>query len=654
MRYSVITSLFYLYIIVFISYGFDSSFEQKKTLQNSFLVDQDSLLTYYELSKIDTFSIKKRLGFVNKFFEASHALKKDSLIYKALMLKTSLHSKNKELDSAIYFANNLFERSEKNGDSIYIVKALVKLGFYNKRMNNYSDAFEYYNDAFKINKLILDSISAGKNLLAMANIQRSLGDFPGSKVTAIDGVKLLENTAQLKTLFGLYQNISVAFRAQNNYSEALKYNAKAIDIAKRPQDILILKNTKANILSDQKKYTRSLNVLNVLLEDSILKENKREYARVLSNKGHIKWIENKSNVESVGLLHEALSLRTQINDKYGLISSNIHLTEYYLDRDKNEALKYAFGAYENAKSINSMDAILEALDYIFKLKQELNQEINNDLALEYTNISTRLRDINNKNQEIYAPNRYENEKLIKENAEKDSRLLNERNKKNIFLAVGLFAILVTISLIFYNRQRNKLVRIEERHLTEKRISKKIHDELGNDIFYLMTQIQNNPSIIGNLDNLHVLNGLNDIYSKARDISKEYTDINTGEAYSDELMYLLNSYGSDDTKIVTTQLEKGFWKNVSAHKKKELFRILQELLTNMKKHSEASFVAVTFVRKANEITINYIDNGVGMKNETLVFRNGLKNVENRINGIKGNFTFDTENSEGFKFSFTFPS
>jgi len=654
MRYSIIASLFYLSIIVFISYGFGNSIEQKNIPQNSFLVDQDSLLSYYALSKIDSFSIEKRLGFVNKFFKASDALKKDSLIYKALMLKTTLHSKNKELDSAIYYANNLFERSEKNQDSIYMVKALVKLGFYHKRINNYSDAFQNYNDAYGINKLIHDSISAGKNLLAMAIIQKSLGDFPGSKVTAIDGVKLLENTSQLKTLFGLYQNISIAFRAQKNYSEALKYNVKALDIAKRSQDILILKNTKANILSDQKEYTRSLNVLNLLLEDSILKENKREYARVLSNKGHIKWMEDKSNSESESLLHEALVIRTQINDKYGLISSNIHLTEYYLESDKNTALKYANRAYGNAKSINSMDAILEALDYIFKLKQELNQEIDNNLALEYTNTSTRLRDINNRNQEIYAPNRYENEKLIKENAEKDSRLLNERNKKNIFFAIGLLAILGTIFLIFYNRQRNKFVRVEERHLTEKRISKKIHDELGNDIFYLMTQIQNNPSTIGDINSLHVLNGLNDIYSKARDISKEYTDINTGEAYSDELMYLLNSYGNDDTKIVTTQLEQGFWKNVSAHKKKELFRILQELLTNMKKHSEASFVAVTFVRKVNNITINYIDNGVGMKNETLVFRNGLKNVENRINGIKGNFTFDTEDNEGFKFSFTFPS
>ena len=84
----------------------------------------------------------------------------------------------------------------------------------------------------------------------------------------------------------------------------------------------------------------------------------------------------------------------------------------------------------------------------------------------------------------------------------------------------------------------------------------------------------------------------------------------------------------------------------------LYRVLQELMVNMKKHSECSLVAIAFKNNGQFLEISYSDNGKGSQNQ-LHTKNGLQNVENRIFSINGNITFDTEPDKGFKVKIIIP-
>jgi signal transduction histidine kinase len=68
------------------------------------------------------------------------------------------------------------------------------------------------------------------------------------------------------------------------------------------------------------------------------------------------------------------------------------------------------------------------------------------------------------------------------------------------------------------------------------------------------------------------------------------------------------------------------------------------MTNMKKHSKATAVIVTFQKEAAKLLIQYKDNGIGCK---LSKHNGLHNTENRINSVNGTITFESEPNQGFK-------
>ena len=142
-----------------------------------------------------------------------------------------------------------------------------------------------------------------------------------------------------------------------------------------------------------------------------------------------------------------------------------------------------------------------------------------------------------------------------------------------------------------------------------------------------------------------------IYNNARDISKQNQSIETGKTFPEELSNLFRSYESDEVNVIIKKYDTDIWKGISSHIKITIYRVLQELLTNTKKHSNAALVVVSIEKKNKQLYIQYTDNGKGFNED--ISKNGLLNAENRIHGIKGTLTFDTELHKGCKFSINVP-
>lgn len=643
--FNIITGAILLYSSI-------SVFGQTKVENRMYSQNLDTVINYYLQSDIDTLPISKRLEYISSFLKGAWLSRQDSLVYIGLMRKTKLLNKAKQYDSAIVYSRQLYDLAQKSQDTIYITKALIKLGMYHKNNNQLAEAFQYQNESFKIARRIKDTIRAGRSLLNMANIQTSLGDYSGSKTTAIDGVTYLEQTKDLRSLAGLYHIISVANRVQKNFNEAIRYNEKALNLGKDSAsikiigvgDILMFKNTKALILADQGDYRKAISLLKILVTEPTVKEDNTEYARILGNLGYVQWLQNKENKDSESILLEALSIRKEINDIGGLITSNMYLTRYYFDRDKAKALQYAEVAYYNAKRKNSLTSIIESLGFIFRLRKNTNEE-----AIEYDRIHKELEEANQNNREIYAVTRYENDKLTNENLTLKAETARKERQKIIYLFSTLFLTLSGVVVFYFFKQRYTREKIREVYNAETRISKKLHDELANDVYQVMIQMQNN-----NTDSQEMLDKLEIIYKSTRDISREHNSFKTGKEYGAELNNMLSSYSSNDTKIIIKDINEINWQSINPEKKIIVHRSLQELMTNMKKHSQAELVAITFKKIAKTITITYADNGVGVSAEEIMYSNGLRNTENRIKTIGGSFIFDSEKGKGFKAKIHFPS
>ncbi len=525
------------------------------------------------------------------------------------------------------------------------------LGYNYKFAHKLDSSFYFYNDSYKISAKLGDSTKAALRLLDMSTIQRGIGDYVGCKITAIDGLKFVQESEELRTIAGLYHNISVAARELKNHEEALDYNLRAINLGKdstsikkiKLSNILIFKNTRANILADIGNYNDAKEVLVELSNDLRVKRIPKEIARVTDNLGYITWLEGKDLAKSKELLLNAYETRKKINDKQGLIASNVHLSKFYGKNQKEESLQHARKALQHSIDRNSKTAILEALSLIFKLGESTNEE-----AILYDSISQELSTLKQKNQRIYAVTKYDNDELIKENYAKQTENAKKDRQIIAITSALAFSTLFIIFIVYYKNQQNKKARFVEAYKTETRLSKKVHDELANDVYNLMTQLEN-KEIDG-----EVIDQAEDIYHRTRDISKENSSIETGEGYTQDLTSMVSSYAPLKTKVIVRGLQDIVWNRISKEKKIVLYRTLQELMTNMRKHSEASLVAITASMPAKTLEVTYSDNGKGVDSKELRYGNGLRNAENRISSINGSFTFDTEKGKGFRSKIQIPS
>ncbi|WP_108809059.1 tetratricopeptide repeat-containing sensor histidine kinase [Aquimarina spinulae] len=656
-RYTVL-SLFFLGIVTGVFFNSCNDNVTNDSISPMVIKQIDSLNSYYDFAFKKSNAKEKRLEAMDNFLQGAKKLEIDSLRHKGLSLYTRLLHKYKGPEKAIEQSYLLLQLAQQNMDSAYIGKALYKLGLYNKKLDNYLEAFEYYNQSFKVHRNLKDSINAGRCLMAMSNIHIALGDHNASKTTATDGLKYVENSSEHKIISGLYHGISISFNQLKNPEKALLWNSKVLEllndsIAKKKigiRNLPIFKNTRANILAEQKKYEESIDILQSLLKDKNVIKKRTRYAQILNNLGYVKFLQNPKNSESETMLLEAHQIRLQKNNLVGLFNSSIHLAKYYRNKDLGKARYHAREAYQSLKDFGNYEGLLEVLTLITELDPESLED-----HQRFKEASLKLMQLRKKTREIYAPTRFENENLLKENAEKNRKISEVRNENTIYL-LGMLLLITGIGFIVYFfrqqmhhlNQQNKIVQFEASYETETRISKQLHDELGNDIFQVMMQYQNDPH------DPHIKDKLNTTYLKARDISRENNEFETGVTYPEELNNMLKNYTQNGIQLIAIGFDRIDWDEMDKTIKITVYRVLQELMTNMQKHSQASLVKLRFSNTNDTLTINYSDNGVGVTKEHLQSKNGLRNTENRIRAILGTLIFDSEKGKGFTAEIQIPN
>lgn len=113
------------------------------------------------------------------------------------------------------------------------------------------------------------------------------------------------------------------------------------------------------------------------------------------------------------------------------------------------------------------------------------------------------------------------------------------------------------------------------------------------------------------------------------------------------------FNTISTNIIINNLDDVNWAILTDEHKINVFRVLQELLVNMKKHSHCRLAVLSFTSSKKTITIAYTDDGLGVNPGNTGTTNGLQNMENRLKALKGTIIFESEQSKGFKAQISFP-
>jgi signal transduction histidine kinase len=488
----------------------------------------------------------------------------------------------------------------------------------------------------------------------MAYIQQINGDYYGSKETLTESLPYITNDKNYLTAVNNF--FGIADKELSIYDDAIFYYNAAIKSSNDSIAKLAPLNNIAVVYIQQKKYNKAIKILESLLNknSSPAKPPTKRKLRILDNLGYA-YFKKGLNDKGLPLMLESLNLRNQTNDVYGSIESCLHLAEYYSKTNSKKSNEYAQLAYKNATKLNSVDERLEALSFLMTNTSDFK---NTKYAEKFISVNDSIIKIRNNFKNKFAKIKYDSKKEKDENQklrlEKAENLLSlqEAKYQRIVAGIGiLFLIIVIVILVRFYRNKSRIEKIKTSYDTETRIAKNIHDELANDVFYAITFAQT-QSLTKDEVKETLLQKLNHIYTRVRGISRENNSIETETNYSIHLKEMLSTYNSHNTNVIINNIEKVNLDSIDEIKKITIHRVLQELMVNMKKHSEASVVALKFESTANVVIINYSDNGKGCAKEQII-KNGLQNMENRILAIKGTITFDSEPKKGFKVKISMP-
>ncbi len=462
-----------------------------------------------------------------------------------------------------------------------------------------------------------------------------MGDYQAAEKAGVHGLHLIDASANAETLkeprSALYNSLGMVYNELLDYSSARNAYENALKNAQNARDSLIMINNIGNTYQDTKQFEKAIEYYERALQLELDEASLLYRLTAVDNLGRMYSAVN--NPKAIDLLETGLLERKALGYLEGIYASYKSLAMHWNRKDKKAlALQYADSALATAQKLNSPAFVRDA----YSLQIDLG---NNNVAAAYKKINDSISAAKQQADNRYAALKYNIEQ--ERRSTEGQKLQKEREKKLRLFFQGMLVLLVVSGVFafyyFRNKQRLKLVR--QVHSTESEISKKVHDEVANEVYGVMTRLQGQNTTTNDL-----VDHLEHIYNKTRDISREHNPIDPDEAFEEILKDLILPFQTNQRNIITKNTAGIDWKKVPPLKKTALYRVLQELLINTKKHSEATLVAISFNQIGKKIHVDYADNGLGT---SLKKRGGLLNTETRIKSLGGKITFETSPNKGFK-------
>ncbi|NUY79674.1 hypothetical protein HUK80_02105 [Flavobacterium sp. MAH-1] len=503
-------------------------------------------------------------------------------------------------------------------------------------------AFTYYNKAKELYIRAKDSANTAYVLLKTCEILYEYNDYDELQTTAVEALHYLNTKRDTAYLPSVYTHLERSFAMSEDLKNAEIYYRLGKRYASTDFEKATFDNNFAHANILQGNFDKAFEILSAAKTKYNLSDTLPIKAKILDNYGFSAFkAHRKVDGDPMAL---ALELRKRNNDTNGLITSYLNLAEVELSSNRDSSLAKAMLAEKIAKENKSAYDRLEVLRFLVK---NADAPASKKYAIDFVRLDDSLKSASGKAKNSFALIKYnfwkEREKRIQDEARHQLEKQDERFVWTLLLLVLTIAILW---LVAYFVRRSKRIKRKASYDTEVRISGRLHDDLANDVHRTIVFAETND--LSDKENKEtLLNRLDTIYSGTRSISHDHGEIPHQEDFGNYLRALLQEYNSDERAVLAQGIQSVNWQKIERFKRIELSRVIQELLTNMRKHSDCSHSFFAFGQSGKKVRITYSDNGKGTTDDTQKRKNGLRIMENRISGLGGTATFDSEPGKGFR-------
>ena len=581
---------------------------------------------------------------------------------------------------AIEYGNKALELSTKLNYKRGIAQSYNDLGiiFYDKK--EYTKAIKFYNNSLKIREILNDQNGKAGLLMKIGIVHESNGDFIKAIEYSQKALSIYEQNGNEYGAAACMNNIAVINMDINNNDEALKYFQKVVEIRKKINDLYNLSGTYVNIASIYvKKHENNEAIKHYLKSLELCREiGDKEYLASNLNNLCAAYINIKDFENAQKAVDEAYLIRKELNNQSGLISCLKNMADINIKLGKfNVAFEKLNEAFEITKTINSRTDLpslyssfanyYEAIgDYKNALEYQKLQFLYNDSLLN-ENMIDKISELQIKYETDKKET--ENQKLVQDNKLKELTLKNiEKSKQNqllIFINLLIIIVLTAFFIYYRNKQKHKHELIKTQSLQEKlrfkavvdseekertRIAKELHDGLGQLLSSAKLNISSLEDNIVKDDEYLLKNSLkiiDEAVVEVRSISHNLMPTALMNYGLKEAIKELCRRVNDSKKIIIDFNSEKF--DIKLIKETEiiLYRIIQEIINNMLKHSKADKINIELTNSQNTLKLYINDNGVGFDKSEISRSKGIgwQNIYSRVSILNGEIIVNSQIGKG---------
>ncbi len=543
------------------------------------------------------------------------------------------------------------------------------------RQGKYEAAKVAYHQSIAERWRIQDSISVARVWNNLGALEREQGTIDSAFYYLNLAAGVFERHQVYGSLASVYENTSNLYSNQEKWELALEYAEKSLDFYQRFGEPFALADAYYNLAGlyyDQADSART--VQNALPAQALyqeLNEWKGE-ADILNILAALYW-ETPDFLQAEKYFQEAIAVCEKHGDQsLGLIDSYRNLGGVYLEQEKTNL---ALEAFRKAQALlQGKGSLYDHIDLMDYFSEAFILQNRYDSALYYQQQVALLQDSLYRKDKTKAVAEME-VRFEKERTENDLREERLRSQSFLQLFIGTLALaLITLGFYFYRQRTNKVIaeqknRIHEQELEDllqtqelkminaalegqeverRRIAKDLHDRLGSLLTTIKWRMDDwlegkENATDPNLQQTNKL--LDEAYLEVRRVAH---DMNSGVLAKFGLLPALEELRNtltENSSLEVEVLSYGMQRRLDSTYEILIYRMIQELVSNILKHAEASQVSIQVQRIEEQVQITVEDDGRGFEKDKMTAGMGLRNIEARVQGLNGSWEIDSGRGGG---------
>ncbi len=552
-------------------------------------------------------------------------------------------------DSIIHYGN-LYVRELKNwirptaDKKSYYTKAYYILGIGSKLNGLFDNAIKWHIKGITVAETAINTEYQYKHKIGLANIYNLKGNYP----KAIDILKKAiidyeqewpEHTPEALVYLGdSHFRTNEPLKAKSLFKKALKGNEEFSNLKRQ----LFIKLKLGMVAEQENRFNDAYTLYEQTKETGLKNGYNTVYFKGTILLGKLLFRQKEYDSAMIALSIAYVNAIDRENLEYQREILNLHRKIFAEQED-----------YENAYAV-----MTQLLNVNSAKNRQQQQKIIKELEIQYETLE--------KEKEISS---LEENQLIKE-----EELKRQKTIKNAFL-IGFLIILIPIIALLYTyyqkiqtqslltkkqeeitqqkvttlKQEQELdlikATLEGQDVERKRIAQELHDSIGGNLAGIKLQL---ASLEDDSKKLKpIAQQLDETYQLVRDISHTLIP---EKFKTNKFTQLIREYVNSITK--TGELKIGFHpypeklvNDIDEKIQIELFKVIQESMTNTIKHAHANRVDIHLSIINNELSLLFEDDGKGFDVSKISNGLGFENIKSRTDELRGTFHIDSLPNRG---------